>query len=54
MSTSSRPAQFGARARVSAGKYVTINTLRTNGAMCHIRLLLGDEPLAYHQGRGGD
>ena len=34
----SAPAQFGAPARVSAGKYVTINyTLRTNGAIRHIR-----------------
>ena len=48
------PAQFGAPARVSAGKYVTINyTLRTNGAIRHIRSAVwGDEPLAYQQGSG--
>ena len=48
------PAQFGAPARVSAGKYVTINyTLRTNGAIRHIRSAVwGDEPLAYQHGSG--
>jgi FKBP-type peptidyl-prolyl cis-trans isomerase SlyD len=50
----SAPAQFGAPARVSAGKYVTINyTLRTNGAIRHIRSAVwGDEPLAYQHGGG--
>jgi len=48
------PAQFGAPARVSAGKYVTINyTLRTNGTIRHIRSAVwGDEPLAYRHGSG--
>ena len=50
----SAPAQFGAPARVSAGKYVTINyTLRTNGAIRHIRSAVwGDEALAYQHGSG--
>jgi FKBP-type peptidyl-prolyl cis-trans isomerase SlyD len=41
-------------ARVSAGKYVTINyTLRTNGAIRHIRSKVwGDEPLEYLHGGG--
>jgi FKBP-type peptidyl-prolyl cis-trans isomerase SlyD len=41
-------------ARVSAGKYVTINyTLRTNGAIRHIRSAVwGDEPLEYQHGGG--
>src|SRR5579872_3472124 len=41
-------------ARVSAGKYVTINyTLRTNGAIRHIRSSVwGDEPLEYVHGSG--
>ena len=41
-------------ARVSAGKYVTINyTLRTNGAIRHIRSAVwGDEPLEYLHGGG--
>ena len=41
-------------ARVSAGKYVTINyTLRTNGAIRHIRSAVwGDEPLEYQHGDG--
>lgn len=41
-------------ARVSAGKYVTINyTLRTNGAIRHIRSAVwGDEPLEYQHGSG--
>jgi len=44
----------GARARVGAGKYVTINyTLRTNGAIRHIRSAVwGDEPLEYLHGGG--
>ena len=44
----------GARARVGAGKYVTINyTLRTNGAIRHIRSAVwGDEPLEYEHGGG--
>ena len=48
------PAQFGAPAQVSAGKYVTINyTLRTNGTIRHIRSAVwGDEPLAYQHGSG--
>ena len=54
MSMNPAPAQFGAPARVSAGKYVTINyTLRTNGAIRHIRSAVwGDEPLAYHRAAG--
>jgi FKBP-type peptidyl-prolyl cis-trans isomerase SlyD len=50
----SAPARFGAPARVSVGKYVTINyTLRTNGAIRHIRSAVwGDEPLVYQQGSG--
>jgi FKBP-type peptidyl-prolyl cis-trans isomerase SlyD len=45
-------ANFSAPARVSAGKYVTINyTLRTNGAIRHIRSAVwGDEPLEYLHG----
>lgn len=41
-------------ARVSAGKYVTINyTLRTNGTIRHIRSAVwGDEPLEYQHGSG--
>lgn len=41
-------------ARVSAGKYVTINyTLRTNGAIRHIRSAVwGDQPLEYQHGGG--
>jgi FKBP-type peptidyl-prolyl cis-trans isomerase SlyD len=41
-------------ARVSKGKYVTINyTLRTNGAIRHIRSAVwGDEPLEYQHGGG--
>jgi FKBP-type peptidyl-prolyl cis-trans isomerase SlyD len=41
-------------ARISAGKYVTINyTLRTNGAIRHIRSAVwGDEPLEYVHGSG--
>ena len=41
-------------ARVTAGKYVTINyTLRTNGAIRHIRSAVwGDEPLEYQHGGG--
>ena len=41
-------------ARVSAGKYVTLNyTLRTNGAIRHIRSAVwGDEPLEYQHGGG--
>jgi FKBP-type peptidyl-prolyl cis-trans isomerase SlyD len=48
------PAQVSAPARVSAGKYVTINyTLRTNGAIRHIRSAVwGDEPLEYLHGGG--
>jgi FKBP-type peptidyl-prolyl cis-trans isomerase SlyD len=47
------PAQVSAPA-VSAGKYVTINyTLRTNGAIRHIRSAVwGDEPLEYLHGSG--
>ncbi len=47
-------APFRAPARVSAGKYVTINyTLRTNGAIRHIRSAVwGDEPLEYLHGDG--
>jgi FKBP-type peptidyl-prolyl cis-trans isomerase SlyD len=43
-----------APARVSAGKYVTINyTLRTNGTIRHIRSAVwGDEPLQYLHGSG--
>jgi FKBP-type peptidyl-prolyl cis-trans isomerase SlyD len=41
-------------ARISAGKYVTINyTLRTNGTIRHIRSAVwGDEPLEYLHGDG--
>jgi FKBP-type peptidyl-prolyl cis-trans isomerase SlyD len=48
------PAQVGALAQVSVGKYVTINyTLRTNGAIRHIRSAVwGDEPLEYQHGSG--
>ena len=47
-------APVGARTRVGAGKYVTINyTLRTNGAIRHIRSAVwGDEPLEYLHGGG--
>jgi FKBP-type peptidyl-prolyl cis-trans isomerase SlyD len=47
-------APVSAPARVSAGKYVTINyTLRTNGAIRHIRSAVwGDEPLEYLHGSG--
>src|ERR1044071_3606895 len=47
-------ARVNAPARVSAGKYVTINyTLRTNGAIRHIRSAVwGDEPLEYLHGSG--
>jgi FKBP-type peptidyl-prolyl cis-trans isomerase SlyD len=47
-------ARGSAPARVTAGKYVTINyTLRTNGAIRHIRSAVwGDEPLEYLQGDG--
>src|SRR5581483_12197977 len=47
-------APFRAPARISAGKYVTINyTLRTNGAIRHIRSSVwGDEPLEYVHGSG--
>jgi FKBP-type peptidyl-prolyl cis-trans isomerase SlyD len=47
-------APFRAPARISAGKYVTINyTLRTNGAIRHIRSAVwGDEPLEYQHGGG--
>jgi FKBP-type peptidyl-prolyl cis-trans isomerase SlyD len=47
-------APFSAPARISAGKYVTINyTLRTNGAIRHIRSAVwGDEPLEYQHGGG--
>jgi FKBP-type peptidyl-prolyl cis-trans isomerase SlyD len=47
-------ARVSAPARVSAGKYVTINyTLRTNGAIRHIRSAVwGDEPLEYLHGGG--
>ena len=47
-------APVGARPRVGAGKYVTINyTLRTNGAIRHIRSAVwGDEPLEYLHGGG--
>jgi FKBP-type peptidyl-prolyl cis-trans isomerase SlyD len=48
------PAQFGVRAQVSVGKYVSFNyTLRTNGTIRHIRSAVwGDEPLEYQHGSG--
>ena len=48
------PAHVSAPARVATGKYVTINyTLRTNGAIRHIRSAVwGDEPLEYQHGGG--
>jgi FKBP-type peptidyl-prolyl cis-trans isomerase SlyD len=49
----------GAIRRAGAGQCRKVRdhhnyTLRTNGAIRHIRSAVGDEPLAYHQGSGGD
>src|SRR5579864_4887355 len=48
------PAQFRLPAQISNGKYVSFNyTLRTNGAIRHIRSAVwGDEPLEYQHGGG--
>jgi len=48
------PARVSAPPQVSVGKYVTINyTLRTNGAIRHIRSAVwGDKPLEYQHGGG--